>query len=280
MVRGDREVNDTKVINALGGALEFSLADSETVNKSTNAEIGFAGPIGIKVDMLFIDEEVSKMYNFVVGANETEYHLKNVNYGRDFEGVVGDFRKVTNEDKCPKCGGDITIARGVEVGHIFKLGTKYSDAMGANFIDEEGKNKPLIMGCYGIGINRTMAAIIEQHHDENGIAWPLEIAPYHVVIAPAVMKDSTQVEVAEKLYNELKSLGINVLLDDRNERVGVKFKDSELIGIPMRITVGKKISEGLVEFKLRTKEDLELIELENVAERVKKEFEYNNLTIK
>lgn len=280
MVRGDREVNDTKVINALGGALEFSLADSETVNKSTNAEIGFAGPIGIKVDMLFIDEEVSKMYNFVVGANETEYHLKNVNYGRDFEGVVGDFRKVTNEDKCPKCGGDITIARGVEVGHIFKLGTKYSDAMGANFIDEEGKNKPLIMGCYGIGINRTMAAIIEQHHDENGIAWPLEIAPYHVVIAPAVMKDSTQVEVAEKLYNELKSLGINVLLDDRNERVGVKFKDSELIGIPMRITVGKKISEGLVEFKLRTKEDLELIGLENVAERVKKEFEYNNLTIK
>ncbi|MDU1351038.1 MAG: His/Gly/Thr/Pro-type tRNA ligase C-terminal domain-containing protein, partial [Clostridium argentinense] len=205
---------------------------------------------------------------------------KNVNYGRDFEGVVGDFRKVTKEDKCPKCGGDITIARGVEVGHIFKLGTKYSDAMGANFIDEDGKSKPLIMGCYGIGINRTMAAIIEQHHDENGITWPLEIAPYHVVIVPAVMKDSAQVEAAEKLYNELKALGVNVLLDDRNERVGVKFKDSELIGIPMRITVGKKISEGIVEFKLRTGEELELIKLENVIERIEKEFKDNNLKIK
>ena len=280
MVRGDREVNDTKVINALGGVLELALADNETVVKSTNAEVGFAGPIGIKVDTLLVDEEVSKMYNFVVGANETEYHLKNVNYGRDFEGVVGDFRKVTKEDKCPKCGGDITIARGVEVGHIFKLGTKYSDAMGANFIDEDGKSKPLIMGCYGIGINRTMAAIIEQHHDENGITWPLEIAPYHVVIVPAVMKDSAQVEAAEKLYNELKALGVNVLLDDRNERVGVKFKDSELIGIPMRITVGKKISEGIVEFKLRTGEELELIKLENVIERIEKEFKDNNLKIK
>lgn len=279
MVRGDRAVNETKVVNAIGGAIDFNMADAETVKVVTSAEVGFAGPIGINADMLLVDEEVSKMYNFVVGANETGFHYENVNYGRDFKGKVGDFRNVIEGDKCPKCGGSLTIARGVEVGHIFKLGTKYSQSMGATFIDENGEDKPLVMGCYGIGINRTMAAIIEQHHDDNGITWPLAIAPYHVIVVPVVTKDEEQMRIAENLYLELKKLGVEVLMDDRNERVGVKFKDSDLIGIPMRITVGKKISEGKVEFKLRTNSENEVISIEEVIDKVKEEFIKNNLKL-
>lgn len=279
MVRGDRAVNETKVINAIGGAIEFEMANVETVKNATGAEVGFAGPIGLKVDVLLVDEEVSKMYNFIIGANETGFHYENVNYGRDFGGKVGDFRNVTEGDKCPKCQGALTIARGVEVGHIFKLGTKYSAAMGATFIDENGEDKPLEMGCYGIGINRTMAAIIEQHHDDNGITWPLAIAPYQVIVVPVVTKDEEQMRVAEELYCKLKQVGVEVLMDDRNERVGVKFKDSDLIGIPMRITVGKKISEGKVEFKLRTNSENEIISIEDVVDRVKAEFAKNNLSL-
>lgn len=279
MVRGDRVVNETKVVNAIGGAIDFNMAEAEAVKVATSAEVGFAGPIGINADMLLVDEEVSKMYNFIVGANETGFHYENVNYGRDFTGKVGDFRNVIEGDKCPKCGGSLTIARGVEVGHIFKLGTKYSQSMGATFIDENGEDKPLVMGCYGIGINRTMAAIIEQHHDDNGITWPLAIAPYHVIVVPVVTKDEEQMRIAENLYFELKKLGVEVLMDDRNERVGVKFKDSDLIGIPMRITVGKKISEGKVEFKLRTNSENEVISIEEVIDKVKEEFIKNNLKL-
>ncbi|MEL7596931.1 MAG: proline--tRNA ligase [Clostridiaceae bacterium] len=272
MVRGDREVNETKVTNTIGGAVEFELADEKTVKEATTAEIGFAGPMGIKVDFLLVDEEVSNMYNFVVGANETGYHYINVNYGRDFDGTIGDFRNVTSEDKCPKCGGKVTIARGIEVGHIFKLGTKYSESMGAVFSDEDGKSKPLIMGCYGIGVNRTMASIIEQHHDENGIVWPLAVAPYHVIVIPAVSKNEEQMKAAEELYNSLKEIGVEVLLDDRNERAGVKFKDADLIGIPMRITVGRMVSEGKVEFKIRSNSEVEEIEISSVIDKVKEEF--------
>ena len=175
---------------------------------ATGCDIGFAGPIGIKVDLILVDEEVKNMYNFVVGANETGYHIQNVNYGRDFEGTVGDFRNVTEGEKCPVCGEKITIARGTEVGHIFKLGTKYSEAMNANFIDEDGKEKPFIMGCYGIGVTRTMASIIEQHHDENGIVWPLSVAPYHVSVIPVNVKDEEQIKVANELYEELISMGV------------------------------------------------------------------------
>ncbi|MCY6371583.1 proline--tRNA ligase [Clostridium ganghwense] len=279
MVRGDREVNETKVTNAVGGAVEFELADEKTVKEATSAEIGFAGPIGIKVDFLLVDEEVANMYNFIVGANETGYHYTNVNYGRDFEGTVGDFRNVTSEDKCPKCGESLTIARGIEVGHIFKLGTKYSESMNAVFSDEDGKKKPLIMGCYGIGINRTMASIIEQHHDENGIVWPLSVAPYHVIVIPAVSKNEEQMKAAEDIYNSLKELGVEVLLDDRKERAGVKFKDADLIGIPMRVTVGRMISEGKVEFKLRSSDEVEEMELSCVIDRVKEEFEKNSIKL-
>lgn len=272
MVRGDREVNEVKVVNALGGAIEFEMADPATVKSATSAEVGFAGPIGIKVDALFVDEEVANMYNFIIGANETGYHFENVNYGRDFEGKLGDFRKAVEGDKCPKCGKPMTVARGVEVGHIFKLGTKYSEAMGANFLDEKGESKPLIMGCYGIGVNRTMATVIEQNHDENGIIWPLAIAPYQVIVIPAVTKDEEQVRIAEEIYNKLKEMGIEVLLDDRDERAGVKFKDADLIGIPMRITVGKKVKEGNVEFKLRNSADIEIVSVNGIFERVGKEF--------
>ncbi|MFD3155593.1 proline--tRNA ligase [Haloimpatiens sp. FM7330] len=269
MVRGDREVNEIKVSNAIGGAVEFEMADVETVKQATNAQVGFAGPIGIKVDELLVDEEVKNMYNFIVGGNETGYHYVNVNYGRDFEGKVGDFRKVVEGEKCPRCGKPITIARGIEVGHIFKLGTKYSESMGATFIDEDGSPKPLIMGCYGIGVNRTMAAVIEQHYDENGVVWPLSVAPYHVVVVPAVYKKEEQMKAAEEIYNKLKELGIEVLLDDRKERAGVKFKDADLIGIPVRITVGKRISDGEVEFKLRSGKEPDVIKVEDVVSKVK-----------
>lgn len=277
MIRGDRNLNETKLSNALGGVMELEMADAETVLKATSAEIGFAGPIGLKVDMLLIDEEVTKMNNFIVGANDTGYHYENVNYERDFKGIVGDYKLVAEGDLCPKCGSPINIRRGVEVGHIFKLGTKYSQSMGANYLDENGKSVPLVMGCYGIGINRTVAAIIEQHHDENGIIWPMAVAPYKVIVMPANVKNEEQMNVAEKIYEDLKSRGIDVILDDRNERVGVKFKDSDLIGIPIRITVGKKVGENTVEFKLRKNQDIEEIKIEEVVSRIEKEFIENGV---
>ena len=279
VVRGDREVNETKVGNAVGGVVEFELANEEVVKAVTNAEVGFAGPIGIKADYVLIDNEVANARNLVIGANKTEYHIENANYGRDFEGTVGDFRNVTEQDKCTKCGSHFEIARGVEVGHIFKLGTKYSEAMGCNFIDKDGKSKPVVMGCYGIGVERTAAAIIEQHHDENGITWPLAVAPYHVVVVPVNIKKEEHMKAAEEIYNELQAMGVEVLLDDRDERAGVKFKDSELIGIPMRITVGKDIVDGKVEFKLRKSEEKEVISLDEIKSRVEAEFEKNNIKL-
>lgn len=277
MVRGDRSLNETKVSNALGGIMELEMADAETVLKATSAEIGFAGPIGLQVDTLLVDEEVTRMSNFIVGANDTGYHYENVNYERDFDGIVGDYKLVAEGDMCPKCGSPINIRRGVEVGHIFKLGTKYSESMGANYLDENGKEKPLVMGCYGIGINRTVAAIIEQHHDENGILWPMAVAPYKVIVMPANVKNEEQMNRAEKIYEDLKTRGVDVLLDDRNERVGVKFKDADLIGIPIRVTVGKKVVEDIVEFKLRKNQDIEEVNIEDVVDRIEKEFLENNL---
>lgn len=279
VLRGDREANEVKIANAIGEVIELEMASEEAVKEATGAAVGFAGPMGIKVDMLLVDQEVANMYNFIIGANETDMHLKNVNYGRDFEGIVGDFRNVTIGEKCPECGKEITISRGTEVGHIFKLGTKYSESMGATFIDEDGKAKPFIMGCYGIGITRTVASIIEQHNDENGIIWPLEVAPYHVSVIPANVKNEEQATKAEEIYNELRKMGVEALLDDRKERAGVKFKDSELIGIPMRITVGKMIGEGQVEFKLRNGGEVETLSIEEVYNRVREEFERANLSL-
>ena len=279
VVRGDRDVNETKVANAIGGAVEFELASEDTIKAVTGAEVGFAGPIGIKTDYLFIDQEVVDQRNVIVGANKTGYHIQNANFGRDFEGQIGDFRNVQEGDKCPKCGQPLEIMRGVEVGHIFKLGTKYSESMGATFLDQNGKSQPIIMGCYGIGVERTVAAVIEQHHDENGIIWPLAIAPYHVVVVPVNVKKEEHLENAEKIYKELEAAGVEVLLDDRNERAGFKFKDSDLLGIPMRITVGKDIVDGKVEFKLRKEADKEIISVNEVLDRVKAEFVKNNVKL-
>lgn len=278
MVRGDREVNETKVINHVK-AIDLSLAESEVVKKATEAEVGFAGPIGIKVDELLVDYEVLNIENMIIGANETGYHIINVNYGRDFTGFVGDFRNIVEGDSCPKCGTPVTINRGIEVGHIFKLGTKYSAAFGANYIDENGEKNPIIMGCYGIGINRTMAAIIEQYHDDNGIIWPLSVAPYHVIIVPVNVKDEKVVKTSYEIYNKLNEMGVETLIDDRNERAGVKFNDADLIGIPMRITVGKKAKDGIVEFKLRNETEVKDIKIEDILNTVKAVFEKEDVKI-
>lgn len=279
VVRGDRDVNEVKVENAIGGVIEFALATDEVVKEVTSADVGFAGPINIKADYVFIDKEVADQNNMIIGANKTEYHIENANYGRDYEGVVGDFRNVQEGDKCLECSGPLEIARGVEVGHIFQLGTKYSEAMNANFINKDGKSKPILMGCYGIGVERTAAAVIEQHNDENGIIWPLSIAPYHVSIVQVDMKNEENSQIAENIQNKLEAMGVEVLLDDRDERVGVKFKDSELLGIPIRITVGKDAKDGKVEYKLRDAADKELVEISEIIEKVKAEFVKNEVKL-
>lgn len=268
MVRGDREVNETKLKNLLNDA-ELVLADAETVEKATGAAVGFAGPVGINADLLVVDEEVAGMRNIITGANDTGYHYINVNYGRDFTAdILADVRNVKEGDKCPVCGEPIRIAGAIEVGHIFKLGTKYSEALKAVYLDDCGIERPIIMGSYGIGIDRTMAAIIEQHHDDDGIIWPFEAAPYQVIIVPVMSSNDIQMKMAEDIYNELSTAGVEVLLDDRDERAGVKFKDADLIGIPVRITVGKRAGEGFVEYKLRCCKEWDDIRREDILKRV------------
>lgn len=272
LVRGDRELNEIKLLNILkGNEQDLEMADAGTVEMVTGAKVGFAGPIGLKGDVLIIvDNEIPEMRNFIVGANETGYHIKNVNYGRDFKAdVVADIRNIAQGDKCPKCGAPIKIGRGIEVGHIFKLGTKYTDALGAKYIDEDGNEKPIIMGCYGIGINRTVAAVIEQNHDDKGIIWPISIAPYHVIVVPVNVSNETQKKVAEDIYNTLKNAGVEVLIDDRDLRAGVKFNDADLLGIPVRITVGKKAEQNMVEIKLRSSDKAEEISATMVIDRIK-----------
>ena len=252
MVRGDRDINETKLAN-LYDANEMDLAAFADVERITGAKVGFAGPVGLKekIDVL-VDLEVASMKNFIVGACETDYHLKNVNIGRDFEPtMVVDVRNLVEGDKCSKCGQPMKMARGIEVGHIFKLGTKYSKALNCVYLDKDGKENVMVMGCYGIGVGRTLAAIIEQHYDENGIAWPVNVAPYKVIVIPTKVNDEENMKLAEDIYNELEDMGIETLIDDRNERPGVKFKDADLIGIPLRITVGRRAGEGIVEIKYR-----------------------------
>ena len=268
MVRGDREVNETKVTNHLG-CIDLELAEAEDVMRITNAKVGFAGPVNLGIDVL-VDHEVAGMVNMIIGANETDMHFENANIGTDFEATaIADFRNIVPGDKCPKCGGVIETCQGIEVGHIFKLGTKYSDALGCTFLAEDGKERTAIMGCYGIGVSRCMAAIIEQNCDESGIVWPMSVAPYHAIVVPVNTKEPTQVEVAEKIYSALRTKGIETIIDDRNERAGVKFKDADLIGIPVRINVGKKAAEGTVEFVIRkTGEMCELTVDEAIAKVV------------
>lgn len=270
MVRGDREVNEVKLANYLG-ANEIGMADVQTVNEVTGAEVGFAGPIGIKCELL-MDSEVAEMKNFIVGANKTDYHFKNVQIGRDFTpDATLDLRTIVTGDKCPKCGKEIKTAQGIEVGHIFKLGTKYADALGCSFLDENGNDVTAIMGCYGIGVSRCIAAIIEQNCDDNGIIWPVAVAPYEAIIVPVNATDEVQMAVAEEIYAKLNAAGIETVMDDRDERAGVKFKDADLLGMPVRITVGKFAKDGIVEFKLRNSD--EVIKL-SPAEAAEKAIDY------
>ena len=251
LVRGDKDVNEIKVINELNIAEhELVLASYDDILTLNSVE-GFVGPVNLKDVRILVDEEVTLLRNFVVGANKKNYHLRNVNYKRDFEGTVGQFRKTIENDICPICGQPLSLERGIEVGQIFKLGTKYSEPMNCTFQDDDGKVKPMVMGCYGIGVTRTMSAIIEQNHDDFGIIWPLNVAPYHSVIVPINYQDEAMKELSDKIHDELVSAKVEVVLDDRAAKAGFKFKDWELIGIPYQIVVGKRASEGIVEFKDR-----------------------------
>ena len=265
MIRGDHEVNEEKVQKLLG-AKEFEMATIEEDEEVTGAKVGFAGPIDLDVKII-VDNVVSKMRNFLVGANKTDYHYINVNLSDFKYDMVADIRNVTENDVCPKCGAKLSFKKGIEVGNTFKLGTKYSEAMDLYFADEDNKLKPVVMGCYGIGIARILAAVVEQNHDENGMILPKNIAPYEVSIVIANVKDEEQVRLGNELYDELNEKGIEVLLDDRNERAGVKFKDMDLIGIPVRIVVGKKANEGIVEYKERANDTVEELSIDELLNR-------------
>lgn len=249
LVKGNRELNDTKLRKLLN-AKEVEMATEEELQTVTDASFGSLGPLNIKAKIV-IDNEVSTMSNFVVGANKTDYHYINVNL-KDFEIYkTGDIINIEEGDTCPNCGGNIYFKKGIEIGNIFKLGTKYSESLGLYYLDENNEQKPVDMGCYGIGTARCVAAVVEQHNDEKGIIWPLEIAPFKVGIVLINSKDETMDKIANKIYDELNNQGIDTLLDDREERPGVKFNDMDLIGLPIKITIGKKASEGIVELKTR-----------------------------
>lgn len=251
LVRGDHEVNDIKIQNAVG-ALFVEMAGAEDI-QAAGAVAGFTGAVNAKKATVIVDHTVMEMYNAVCGGDQIDKHYVNVNPKRDFKyDIVADIRLIQENDPCPHCGAVVKKARGIEVGQVFKLFTKYSEALKANFLDENGKDKPMVMGCYGIGVSRTMSAIIEQYNDADGIIWPVAVAPYEVVIVPANTKDEKVMEVANELYTTLKQAKVDVVLDDRNERAGVKFKDADLIGYPLRITIGAKTLEaGNIELRVR-----------------------------
>ncbi len=267
LVRGDREVNLIKVVNHLNIAEHDLVVASDHDVKTINSVFGFLGPIGLDVTVL-VDEEVSLMKNIIVGANKVDYHLKNVNFKRDFDGTVLDLRSAQIGDMCPSCGAPMGVERGIEVGQIFKLGTKYSEAMGCTYVDENGKNVPMVMGCYGIGITRTMSSIVEQHNDQNGIVWPINVAPYTCVVVPVNSKDGEQTKLAQKIYSELKSNGVEVVIDDRDAKAGFKFKDWDLIGIPYMIIAGKNSCNNEVEFKNRYNDTKDVISSEESINRI------------
>ncbi|GHV84469.1 proline--tRNA ligase [Spirochaetia bacterium] len=277
-IRGDLDVNEVKLASLLKAA-EVSLAADTDVIRITGAPVGFAGPVGLTTVPVIIDQTVTGMNDAVTGALEKDKHYLHAAYGRDFEAwLTADLRTVKAGDRCPACGGELYEKKGNELGHIFKLGRKYTQSMGVSYLDENGKNHIPLMGCYGIGLDRTLASIIEEHHDEAGIVWPMTAAPYHVIIVPIKYQGPVQ-EASDKLAAELEKLGIEVLLDDRDERAGVKFNDADLLGIPWRIVVGDKNLAGekpMVELKRRGQTDTKLTPLNEtaaeIAESVKKEL--------
>lgn len=265
-VRGDRELNETKALKLLNGT-EISFANDELIATS-NAVPGYTGPINLNAKVV-IDEEILGMKNFCCGANKMGYHYINANVKDINYDIVGDIVNVKEGDICPKCGGRLYFKKGIEIGNTFKLGTKYSEKLGLNYMDENNNLKPVIMGCYGIGLGRCMAAIVEQNNDDKGIIWPISVAPFKCAIVIANVKDEVQVNLANNLYDSLISKGIEPLLDDRNERMGVKLNDMDLIGIPIRIVVGKKASEGIVEVKRRDSSEIFETNIDNVIEFIK-----------
>ncbi|GMX62966.1 proline--tRNA ligase [Paenibacillus elgii] len=267
VVRGADEVNELKVQRVLGTD-RLELADADTVQSVTGAPVGFAGPVGLNVPLL-VDHEVAALSEGIAGANERDYHYRHVRPGRDFSlAHTGDFREVRLGDRCVRCGEPLTLHRGIEVGHVFKLGTKYSTALGARVTGVSGTEHDVIMGCYGIGVSRLLSAVLEQHHDEQGIVWPLSLAPFHAHIIPVAVADDAQRKLAEELYERLHALGVEALLDDREERPGVKFKDADLIGLPVRIVVGKKAGERVVEYKERQAPEAEQLTVEEAVRRL------------
>jgi prolyl-tRNA synthetase len=276
LVRGDHEINEIK-LQALLGADEVALADEHTVTSITNAPIGFVGPAGLKNMKIIADLSVVELSNALTGANKKDYHLKNVNYKRDYNAdIVADIRKVVRGDICPRCRKEeLNFSRGIEIGHIFKLDAKYSKLMNASYLDVNGKKKFIIMGCYGIGVTRILTAIVEQFHDDDGIIWPDNIAPFEIAILPLNYADKKTKETTEKIYKELSSKGLDVLIDDRNESAGIKFKDADLIGIPYRITISERnLANGNVELKARrdVKDAVKLLKPEGVVSELLKIF--------
>lgn len=269
-VRGDHEVNDVKVINLIEGAIELRMADEEAIT-AAGGVAGFMSPIGIKEGTkIVVDATVMGMYNACAGANEKDFHFINVNPKRDFKDViVADIRMIKEGDACPHCGAPVKMTRGIEAGQVFTLGTKYSESLHATFLDENGKEKPLQMGCYGIGVGRTMAAAVEQNNDADGIIWPRSIAPYEAIVVPVNAKNEDQMAVAEEIYQGLLAQGVDAIIDDRKERAGVKFKDADLIGYPMRITVSPKaLEEGSVEVKIRRSGEVKMVEKANAISEI------------
>ena len=269
LIRGDRELNETKLINYFK-VLDCRLATSEELEEMGIVE-GFVGAIGLDLP-IYADISVKDLHNFVIGANEKDYHFINVNIPRDFEPIeFVDFSTAKENDPCPVCKSPLKETTGLEVGHIFLLGTKYSEAMKAYFVDKDGKEKPIIMGCYGIGVSRLMAAAVEQSYDENGIIWPEEIAPFKLMILPLNVKDENIKNKAEEIYKKALDLGIEVLIDDRNISAGAKFKDADLIGIPYRIVIGRKLKDGVIEFQKRTgeKEEININDIDSLLEKLK-----------
>ena len=263
VIPADHEVNELKLLKAVNGKT-IELALPEEVKKITNAEVGFAGPIDLDIDVI-LDEDVLLMKNFLVGANKTGYHYINVNLKDIKDYVVKDIKEVKENDLCPNCGNKLIFKRGIEVGNTFKLGDKYSKRLNLTYLDENNKERYPMMGCYGIGLGRILASIAEQNNDEKGLIWPLSVAPFKVAI---VLLNNDAKEYANKLYEELNNKGIETILDDRNERAGVKFNDMDLIGIPIRITIGKKYNEDIVELKLRKEQEIKEININNIIEEI------------
>lgn len=269
LIRGDQAIEEIKLQNAIG-ANEIRIASDGEVKEHLGADPGFMGPSGVNIAMVG-DESIKELKNFVVGINKVDKHLAGANWGSeiDLPAKIADIRLVQPGESCPECQGKLEVTKGIEVGNIFKLGTKYSEKMKATFTDENGQEKPFIMGCYGIGVSRTAAAAVERYHDKDGIQWPTAIAPYQAIVVPANANDKEQMDVAEKIYNKLLTENIEVVLDDRDERPGVKFKDADLIGFPVRITAGKTLVEGMVEIKVRSTGEMFKVPVENAVEKVK-----------